>query len=72
MKPLIIAIAGGSASGKSTVVEEIVENLNIPQIQILYDWYGLHMDEFNCLKWRTDNKIQHLKYSIQIIIQYHH
>lgn len=46
---------------------EIVENLNIPQIQILYDWYGLHMDEFNCLKWRTDNKIQHLKYSLDIV-----
>ena len=35
MRPLIIAIAGGSASGKSTVVEEIVENLKSVDITVI-------------------------------------
>lgn len=35
MKPLIIAIAGGSASGKSTVVEEIVASLKSVEITVI-------------------------------------
>ncbi len=35
MKPLIIAISGGSASGKSTVVEEIVEKLKSVDITVI-------------------------------------
>ena len=35
MKPLIIAIAGGSASGKSTVVEEIVSSLKSVDITVI-------------------------------------
>ena len=35
MKPIIIAIAGGSASGKSTVVDEIVENLKSVEITVI-------------------------------------
>lgn len=35
MKPLIIAISGGSASGKSTVVNEIVEKLQSVDISVI-------------------------------------
>ena len=35
MKPLIIAIAGGTASGKSTVVKEIVESLKSVDISVI-------------------------------------
>ena len=35
MKPLIIAISGGSASGKSTVVSEIVEKLQSVDISVI-------------------------------------
>ena len=35
MKPLIIAIAGGSASGKTTVVKEIVERLKSIDITVI-------------------------------------
>ena len=35
MRPLIIAIAGGSASGKSTVVKEIVEKLKSVEISVI-------------------------------------
>ena len=35
MKPLIIAIAGGSASGKTTVVKEIVEHLKSVDITVI-------------------------------------
>ena len=35
MRPLIIAIAGGSASGKSTVVKEIVEKLKSVDISVI-------------------------------------
>lgn len=51
MKPLIIAIAGGSASGKSTVVQEIVENLKSVDITVIChdDYYkdqsNLSMEE---------------------------
>lgn len=51
MKPLIIAIAGGSASGKSTVVDEIVENLKSVEITVIRhdDYYkdqsNMEMDE---------------------------
>ena len=51
MKPLIIAIAGGSASGKSTVVKEIVERLKSVDISVIChdDYYKdqthLSMDE---------------------------
>ena len=35
MKPLIIAISGGSASGKTTVVKEIVEKLHTEDISVI-------------------------------------
>ena len=35
MKPLIIAISGGSASGKTTVVKEIVEKLKTTDISVI-------------------------------------
>ena len=35
MRPLIIAIAGGSASGKSTVVREIVDRLKSLDVSII-------------------------------------
>ena len=35
MKPLIIAISGGSASGKSTVVSEIVNRLKSVDISVI-------------------------------------
>ena len=35
MKPIIIAIAGGSASGKSTVVKEIVSKLNSNDVTVI-------------------------------------
>ena len=35
MKPLIIAISGGSASGKSTVVREIVNRLKSVDISVI-------------------------------------
>ena len=35
MKPLIIAIAGGTASGKSTVVDEIVESLKSVDVSVI-------------------------------------
>ena len=35
MKPLIIAISGGSASGKTTVVKEIVEKLHTKDISVI-------------------------------------
>ena len=35
MKPLIIAISGGSASGKTTVVKEIVEKLKTNDISVI-------------------------------------
>ena len=46
MKPLIIAIAGGSASGKSTVVQEIVEKLKSVDITVIChdDYYKDHME----------------------------
>lgn len=51
MKPLIIAIAGGSASGKSTVVDEIITSLKSVDITVIChdDYYKdqshLSMDE---------------------------
>jgi len=35
MKPIIIAIAGGSASGKSTVVKEVVERLKSVDVTVI-------------------------------------
>ena len=35
MKPLIIAIAGGTASGKSTVVDEIVESFKSVDVSVI-------------------------------------
>lgn len=35
MKPVIIAVAGGSASGKTTVVEEILEKLDVDSVLIM-------------------------------------
>ena len=35
MKPVIIAVSGGSASGKTTVVEEILEKLNEDDVLII-------------------------------------
>lgn len=48
MKPVIIAVSGGSASGKTTVVEEILEKLNEEDVLIIrHDDYYLdqsHLD----------------------------
>ena len=35
MKPLIIAVAGGSASGKTTVVNEIVKKLQSVEVSVI-------------------------------------
>ena len=35
MKPILIVIAGGSASGKTTVVEKIVANLNSNEVTVI-------------------------------------
>ncbi len=57
MKPIIIAIAGGSASGKTTVVNEIVERLPNESIQVISfdDYYNdfskLSMEERNALNF---------------------
>lgn len=73
MKPLIIAIAGGSASGKSTVVEEIVASLKSVEITVIChdDYYKdqSHMKMEDRLKTNYDHPssldnelfVQHLK-----------
>lgn len=33
---------------------KFLKELNIPQIQALYDWHGFHLDEFNCLRYGLD------------------
>ncbi len=59
MKPLIIAIAGGSASGKSTVVEEIVSSLKSVEITVIChdDYYKdqSHMKMEERLKTNYDH-----------------
>ena len=35
MKPILIAVAGGSASGKTTVVKKIIERLNSKDITVI-------------------------------------
>lgn len=59
MKPLIIAIAGGSASGKSTVVEEIVSSLKSVEITVIChdDYYKdqSHMSMEERLKTNYDH-----------------
>lgn len=59
MKPLIIAIAGGSASGKSTVVEEIVASLKSVEITVIChdDYYKdqSHMKMEDRLKTNYDH-----------------
>lgn len=59
MKPLIIAIAGGSASGKSTVVEEIVASLKSVEITVIChdDYYKdqSHMKMEERLKTNYDH-----------------
>lgn len=46
---------------------KFLNRLNIPQIQVLYDWYGLHLDEFNCLKFVSDCRETQLKYSLDVV-----
>ena len=31
-----------------------LEQLNIPQVQALYDWYGFHLDEFTCINYTVN------------------
>ena len=35
MKPILIAVAGGSASGKTTVVKKIIQRLNSKDITVI-------------------------------------
>lgn len=45
-KPVIIAVAGGSASGKTTVVREILEKLDLKEVEIIrHDDY--YLDQSN-------------------------
>lgn len=46
---------------------EFLENLNVSQIQLLYDWHGLHLEEFNCLKFVSEFKQDTLKYSLDTV-----
>lgn len=46
---------------------DFLEKLNIPQIQMLYDWYGLHLEEFNYIKDISVLRQQPLNYSLDIV-----
>lgn len=46
---------------------KFLSGLDIPQIQALYDWYGLHLDEFACSKFVTDTKKMPLRYSLNVV-----
>ena len=46
---------------------KFLNRLNIPQIQVLYDWHGLYLDEFNCLKFVSDSRETQLKYSLDVV-----
>ena len=35
MKPILIAVAGGSASGKTTVVKKIINKLNSEEVLVI-------------------------------------
>lgn len=53
MKPVIIAVAGGSASGKTTVVNEILSKLDLQSVAIIKhdDYYNAqHMMSFEARK----------------------
>ena len=46
MKPILIIVAGGSASGKSTVVNEIIERLKSVHVAIIkHDDYYVDITE---------------------------
>jgi uridine kinase len=46
MKPILIAVAGGSASGKTTVVKKIIERLNSTDITVItHDDYYKYLSE---------------------------
>ena len=46
MKPILIAVAGGSASGKTTVVKKIIERLNSKDITVItHDDYYKDLSE---------------------------
>ena len=48
MKPILIAVAGGSASGKTTVVKKIIERLNSKDITVItHDDYYKDLSELS-------------------------
>ena len=40
MKPILIIVAGGSASGKTTVVNEIIDKLKSVHVTVIKHDYG--------------------------------
>lgn len=58
-KPLIIGVAGGSGSGKTTVVREIIRNIGKSQVTIL------HHDSYY-------RDVKHLPFEARIQINYDH
>ena len=65
MRPLIIAIAGGSASGKTTVVKEIVEKLtNREDVEVIIDPTMIMETD----KWTSLMKKHHARQMKKILI----
>lgn len=46
---------------------KFLNELEVPQIQVLYDWYGLHLDELNCSKFVLDSRNSPIRYSLHVV-----
>ena len=69
MKPILITIAGGTASGKSTVVKEIIKHkqFKAPKFEIdksVKDFYDFKVDSFKFVDYKYNDK----KYKIEVAV----
>ena len=80
MKPIIIGVAGGSGSGKTTVVQEIARNVSSEQVVVIqHDFYyrgykdelGSHCGEYEGVPvnqpWRRRNNVLVIKSGFKFI-----
>ena len=62
-KPFLMGIGGGSGSGKSTIVQELKENIGPEKISVInYDAYYRNRPEltFEEWHWKTGNMLLNL------------
>ena len=71
-RPVVIAVAGGSSSGKTTVVEKITANLkNLPVVVIKHDDYykdqaSMSMDERRMVNYDHPNSLDNELFFLQL------